>query len=255
MLNGLYLSAQGAHAQSMQLNVIANNLANADNVGFKRDLAVFQAHRTFDAENPGRHELPPGGENLTGGVTVGATASDFSTGSFKETEQPFDIALAGDGFLRVSDGQREFLTRDGGLAKNAANQLVTRDHGRQVLSTTGQPITVPVEASGVTIDTDGLLTATFTDQPSQIIAQIDVVRPNSLADLEKIGQDAFISPTPVAAAHATTRVLQGHLENSTVEPLKETMEMIKATRSFEQNMNLIRLQDETLARLLQSMAG
>jgi len=133
MIYGLYLSAQGAHAQTVRLNVLANNIANTSTGWFKRDLAIFQSHPTFDVENGTAEELPRNLNESTGGLSLAEIATNFSDGPVTQAGGTFDVALNGPGFLRVSDGQDTFLTRNGCFSLNDQNQLVAQDTGFAVL--------------------------------------------------------------------------------------------------------------------------
>ncbi|WP_166830373.1 flagellar hook-basal body protein [Thalassoroseus pseudoceratinae] len=254
MLYGLYLSAQGAQVQSKRLDVIANNLANADTSGFKRDLAVAQTYHPFDVEHGTAHELPRHLERVTGGTSITDVITDFQNGSLKETGARFDVALEGQGFLRVSDGQNEFLTRDGSLTQNAVGELVT-EQGERVLDTTGSPIVIPPDATEISIGADGVISAMDDLGVQTALAQLDVVMPQSLADLQKIGDNHFVTNGPTEAAGPATRVRQGYVEGSGVNAISETVHMIDASKAFETNLNLLKLQDETLSRLLQAVPG
>src|SRR5262245_59722735 len=136
MIYGLYLSAQGAQIQTLRQAVVANNIANAATNSFKRDLVTAQAHLSYDPEH-GRptwvhgnlHEMP-------GGVTPDG-ATDYSQGAIKRTGGNLDLALTGKGFLRITDGKRTFLTRDGELELGPQNQLVTRDGGLVLMNSAG----------------------------------------------------------------------------------------------------------------------
>jgi flagellar basal body rod protein FlgG len=251
MLYGLYLSAQGAQSRATQLEVTSNNLANAGTNAFKRDLALFQAHEAFDREHGGS-TVPPGNLNgSTGGVTVAGTLTDYSQGSLDQTSGPLDLAIAGPGFFRVSNGAEELLTRDGRFTKNVAGELVTTDSGHRVLSTNGTPIRITPDAVAVDIAEDGTVSERLPTGESVPIARLSVVRPQPVNALEKLGDNLYRPIGEVAPAGVDTRVLQGFLEGSGVNPVAETMQMIQASRAFETNVNMMRFQDESLARLLQ----
>lgn len=251
MLYGLYLSAQGAQARATQLEVTSNNLANAGTNAFKRDLTLFQAHPSFDRERGGG-VLPPGNlSGSTGGVTVAGTLTDYSQGNLDQTKGPLDLAIAGPGFFRVSNGTEELLTRDGRFAKNAANEIVTADGGLRVLSTTGTPIRITPDAVAVDIAEDGTVSERLPTGESVPVARLSVVSPQPINAVEKLGDNLYRPIGEVAPAAGDTRVLQGFLEGSGVNPVGETMEMIQASRAFETNINMMRFQDESLARLLQ----
>ncbi|HUG92599.1 MAG TPA: flagellar hook basal-body protein [Planctomycetaceae bacterium] len=251
MLYGLYLSAQGAAAQSTRLDVIANNLANASTHGFKRDLAVFMAHRPHDLEY-GAAGDPPGNLNdSTGGVSPAGVLTDFSTGPIVPTGGTWDVALAGEGFLRVSDGQQEFLTRDGRLTVNAQGELVTGEHGHRLLAARGGRILVPSDATEIEIASDGTIYAGTPAERSPI-GQLDLVTPQSLTQLEKHGRNLYRAAGPLLPT-GNAQVRHRFLEASGTQPVTEMMHMIEASRALETNINMIRFQDEALGRLLQAI--
>lgn len=254
MLYGMYLSAQGAEAQSRRLDVIANNLSNASTTGFKRDLAVFQAHRPYDVAR-GAGRPPPGNLNAsTGGISLADVVTDYAQGPIKPTGGTYDIALSGPGFLQVSDGEQQWLTRNGHLTVNERGELVTGNRGHRVLGASGEPITVPPEAHRVEIASDGSVYQVDERGGRSRIGRLGVVQPESPEAIEKLGNSRYRVLGNVKPAGSEVRVLQGHLESSGTRPVAETMQMIEASRAFETNINMIRYQDQSLGRLLQSAA-
>ena len=250
MLYGLYLSAQGAQARSMQLEVVANNLANAGTTSFKRDLALFQSHRPYDLENGGSG-VPPGSLNdSTGGITVHETFTDFTSSALEKTGGSLDVALSGPGFFRVRRGDEDLLTRDGRFARNASGDLVTADGGFQVLSSEGTPIRLTADATHLEIAQDGTLSERLANGELSTAGRLAVVIPRDMNVLEKAGNNVYRSPEDATPARPETRVAQGFVESSGVNPVTETMRMIEASRAFETNINMLRFQDESLARLL-----
>ncbi len=252
MIYGLYLSAQGAQAQSSRLDVVANNLANASTTAFKRDLALFQAHAP--ERNPAEGEPPEPLEHATGGVSLAGVVTDFRDGPLVQTGGPLDIALRGPGFFVVSDGTQQFLTRNGQLVRDASGRLVLQDTGHALLNTAGLPIQVPEEAVRLEIVPDGTVVAVNSDGTRSELGRIDVVMPKSLRELKKVGNSLY-RPTGQTVSLSQTggfQIRQGFLEGSDVQPIREMMELIEASRAFEANLNLIRTQDETLGQLLQS---
>lgn len=253
MLYGLYLSAQGAENQSLRLQTIANNVANADTTAFKRDLAVFQDHRPHDVQH-GYMTRPPGNLNeSTGGTTIASTHTDFGEGPLKKTGGPYDVAITGPGFLQVRDGSETFLTRNGQLTLNDLGEMITQDQGLPVLSRDGTAIVVPPFIDNVNIGPDGTILGMTKDGSAIPLGQLNLVRPASLEDLQKLGTSLYKSNGPVLPADNAVQLRQGFLEASAVNPIDETVQMIEASRAFETNINMIRFQDETLSRLLQSM--
>lgn len=247
MLYGLYLSAQGAQVQSLRQDVLANNLANANTPAFKRDLLQVQFHSQKDAARGGKpSDTIDGLRNLTGGVTAGSVVTDFRTGSIQATGKPLDVAITGKGFLQVVDGRETYLTRDGRLSVRPDGTLVTSDHGLPLLGADGNPIANVDPSLDLVIGTDGTLS-----QNGLPVNQLKVVQPSSSANLEKAGRNLLINNGPEQAA-ADASVLQGHLEQSGVNPITEMVDMIEASRTYEANVNMIKYQDDSLGRLLAS---
>jgi flagellar basal body rod protein FlgG len=251
MLYGLYLSSQGADVQSLRQDVITNNLANASTNAFKRDLAIFQAHPPFDIENAGKQNVPGNLNDMTGGISLAAVATDFSSGPLMPTGGTYDVALAGPGFLRVSDGRQEFLTRNGRLAVNEFGEMVTQE-GHAVLGAGGVPIAISPDAENVQIRDDGTVLQTAGGLQSEA-GRLDVVQPESYAQLVKVGNSYYRNEGGAVPAGDEVNVRQGFLEGSGTKPVAEMMEMIAASRAFEANVNMIKYQDESLGRLLQSL--
>ncbi len=253
MLYGLYLSAQGAQNQSLRLQTISNNVANSDTTGFKRDLAVFQDHLPFDLQQ-GNITHPPGDLNQsTGGTTLASTYTDFAEGPHIKTGAAYDVAIAGKGFLQVKQGSETYLTRNGKLAVNDLGELVTQDQGLPVLNTSGSSVVIPPSAKDVNIGQDGTLTATAPDGGVITLGQLNLVQPANLENLQKLGGSLYRSSGPLAPVDNRVQIRQGYLEASGVKPIAETVNMIEASKAFETNINMIKFQDDTLSRLLQSM--
>lgn len=249
MLYGLYLSAQGAQARSTQLDVVANNLANVGTNSFKRDLALFQTHRSYDSEYGNSAQVPYGLSDSSGGMTVAETHTDFSQGSLQKTGGALDLAIAGPGFFRINNGSEEMLSRDGRFTQNASGDLMTAD-GYRVLSAEGAPIRISEEAVSIEIADDGTISERAADGSLSTIAQLGLVQPSDQRALQKVGDNLYRRAGDETPVEEGTRIIQGFLESSGVNPVVETMRMIEASRGFETNLNMIKFQDESLARLL-----
>jgi len=130
VIYGLYLSATGVLTNSYRQDVIANNLANAQTVGFKRSLALFQQRRT-EAQSPDAADLSdqtdPLLEHIGGGLLLAPTAIDHSQGTLEQTGQNLDLAIHGDGFFAVQDGKQTRLTRDGRFLVDSDGHLILGD--------------------------------------------------------------------------------------------------------------------------------
>jgi flagellar basal body rod protein FlgG len=251
MLYGLYQSSQGAQAQSMRLDVVANNLANAATSGFKRDLAVFQSHRTYDVENGLPSDAPGHQERLSGGTTPAQVVTDFSNGSMIQTGGSLDLALAGPGFFQVTDGRNEYLTRNGRFTTSRAGELVTAGSGLRVLSQSGTPLVIPSDTVRIDATADGSLSATSADGSQAQIGRIALVRPTGPPPA-KVGDSLYRALGRVEPADSDLQVKQGYVEASGVNPVSEMMELIQASRAYESNVSMIKFQDDALGRLLQS---
>ena len=251
MIYGLYLSAQGAQAQSTRLDVIANNLANASTTGFKRDLAIYQAHPPYDVEHGKSDPGPEGWDDQAGGLTLAGVVTDHSNASLVKSGGTYDVALAGPGYFQVANDREQLLTRNGQFTVSQNGELVN-DTGLRVLNESGGPIAIPPNAQNIQIAGDGTVNATFENGATAPIARLAVVQPADVGSLEKVGNSMFRAPKGVAPAGPQTFVRQGFLESSGTNSVMEMLEMIQTTRAFETNINMIKHQDEALGRLLQS---
>jgi flagellar basal-body rod protein FlgF/flagellar basal-body rod protein FlgG len=247
---GLYLSADGVNVQSKRLEILANNLANVDTNGFKRELAVFQA-RLSEANAQGLDQ--PGARtinDLSGGVRFLQTMTDFSTGALADTGVPTDMAILGDGFFLVDRAGEKLLTRAGNFSFTATGTLVT-EQGYPVLDIGGAPMQVAVDAGPVEVAPDGSVYQFDLAGVREPVGAVAIVQPPALGDLVKQGENLFKSSTPVAAIPPEgRRVRSGFLEKSGVRATSEMMELIETTRALEANVNMIRNQDQVLGTLV-----
>jgi flagellar basal-body rod protein FlgF len=245
----MYLSAEGAQAQARRLEVIANNLANVNTAGFKRDVPSFQS-RFAEAIQRGLDAAGSLSKNdLGGGVKIESVATDFSAGTLRDTGNPTDFAINGDGFFQVRGADGDVtLTRAGNFLIDSRGRLVTQG-GESVLDQSGSEIeidgTQPWDVfPGGRIVQDG---AEFT---------IGLVQPQSLGDLAKVGANSFRPLGPVAPVVAEARdVRQGYLEESGVNSTLEMIKMIETSRAFEANTRLIQHQDSMMSGLINRVLG
>jgi flagellar basal-body rod protein FlgF len=254
MIHGIYLSSHGANAQSLRQDVIANNLANASTTGFKRDVATFRVFKPEDINKNIPTRMDGNRQKEVGAIAVDRVLTDHTSAALQKTGQPYDICLSGEGFLRVSDGQNEFLTRNGQLHRSIDGELVTLDQGLRVLDTCGEPIEIPITATGIDISTDGSVSAVMADNQRIKLARMDLVlAPTN--ELRKFGNSLYETQAELSPAGRDLQVRQGFVEASGVNPIQEMTAMIETSRAFEANINMIRLQDESLGRLLQTVGG
>lgn len=241
----LYISAEGAHAQDRRLEVLANNLANVDTVGFKRQLAICQARYS---EPVLRGEAIPGAgqySDLTGGVLVNQSKSDFSPGPLKHTGSPTDFAVRGDGFFVVQKENDVFLTRAGNFTLNERGQLVTQ-FGNQsylVLNDEGKPIVLD-GGRHWQVDAQGRI------QQDGVVQNLGLSLPPSRDAIRQVGENLFrVQGQPVRVPLAHRNIAQGFLEMSAVQPTTAMVELLEASRLLEANLNMMQTHDQMLAGL------
>ncbi len=253
MTYGLYLAADGANVQSKRLEMLANNLANVDTVGFKRELALFQA-RASEAIEQGLDQPGARGINdISGGVQFFETVTDYSTGPLKNTGLNTDVAILGDGFFQVEHAGERYLTRAGNFSVDPNGRMLTQE-GEQVLTSVGTPVVVDRELGAAHIGDDGIVYQFGPDGQRVPVSEIGVFRPASPADLVKRGENRFYPLAPVAAVPPGERqVRSGFLEGSGVQATSEMMQLIEATRAMEMNLNMVKNHDVMLSGITQRM--
>jgi flagellar basal-body rod protein FlgG len=262
MSQALFTAATGMELQQRNLDNIANNIANASTVGFKRSRLEFQDMLYQNLRMPGgaataSTALPVG---LQIGMGARAISSErlFLQGDFKQTENPLDLVIEGNGFfqVRMSNGDLAY-TRAGSFHMNEQGQVVTAS-GDQL-----EPaITIPNNVTGITIGTDGTVSVMQTGQTAaQPVGQIQLATFANPAGLEGIGRNLFkengssgqaVSGTPDADGFG--RINQGYIENSNVSVVEELVAMIAAQRAYETNSKVITAADHMLNTINQAVS-
>ena len=241
---GLYLSAEGAYTQSHRLDVLSNNIANVATPGFKRDVSLFQSRLAQAIQEGQAAQGMRGQDDLGGGVKVLATATDFSPGPLTTTKNDTDMAINGEGFFLVRHANRELLTRAGNFQLTSEGRLVTGD-GDPVLSEDHSPIELDPDSSPWQVTPDGGIS-----QGGEV-TRLAIVKPRSLGDLAKVGENLFSSLAPAQpVADENRQVLWHQVEQSTVRPATEMMDLIETSRAFEANVNMIHTYDESTQTLI-----
>ena len=259
MMRSLWIAKTGLDAQQTQLDTITHNLANVSTNGYKKSHAVFedllyQNIRQAGAQSSQQTQLPTGLQ-LGVGVRPVATARVFSQGNLQQTDNKLDIAINGNGFFQIQmpDGSAAY-TRDGSFRVDAQGQLVT-SNGMPV----APPITIPANATSVTVGGDGVVTVTTpaSVNPTQV-GQIQLASFVNPAGLDPRGQNLFFetaaSGTATVGAAGTNGsglLKQGFVETSNVNVVEELVAMIQAQRAYEINSKAIQTSDQMLARLSQ----
>lgn len=257
----LYVSKTGLAAQDTQLTTIANNLANASTIGFKRDRAVFedllyQIQRQPGAQTTEEAQLPSGLQ-LGCGVRVVGTQKQFTYGSIQITEQPLDVAIDGRGFFQIlqPDGTIGY-TRNGQFHLDSNGTIVDAS-GLQL-----QPnITLPQNADRLTIGTDGTVSAFIPGTPApQVLGQIQTVDFINPGGLLAIGGNQFLETASSGAPlqgipgqNGLGSLKQGMLENSNVDIVEEMVNMITTQRAYEMNSKVVSTADQMLQFVTQNL--
>lgn len=271
MLRSMYSGVSGMRGFQTKLDVIGNNIANVNTVGFKAGRVMFKDILSQTVSGVTRPE-----EGTTGGVNakqvgLGVAIASIDTvhtpGSAMTTNVPTDVRIDGDGFFAVSPtgdgGAAPYLTRAGNFTLDAAGQLVNGD-GMFVLDSNGGPITLdPAEVKSFSISQDGSIIAVGADGTSQSTGiQLGVVKVTNPNGLEKIGGNLYrmtpnanidgeVTLTTAGDADAGTgSIISGQLEMSNVDLTSEFTEMIVAQRGFQANSRIITTSDEILQEVV-----
>lgn len=259
MHNALSIAKTGMAAQDAKMTAISNNLANSNTVGFKKDTVVFADLFYSIEKNAGTETADlnqhPTGVQLGNGVRVAGTQKIFTQGAINTTNQQYDIAINGDGFLQVEGPDGEVLyTRNGQLQVNADGALVN-NQGFVI-----QPeINIPENATLISISEDGRVQATVAGQVDQEdLGQITLVKFMNSAGLKPLGDnllaasDASGDPIELQPGEeGVGTIKQGALEGSNVQVVDEMVAMIQTQRGYEMSAKILSASDEMLQYIAQ----
>jgi flagellar basal-body rod protein FlgG len=272
MDKGIYTALSGGIAKSHELELIANNLANANTPGFKRDTGTFNEYltelRRADNVEGVRHEIlaatspdarVQGDKSF---VEMDGVYTDFRQGNLDETHRALDLGLQGDGFFEVLTPAGVRYTRQGNFSIDAQGRLVTGS-GFPVLSRLGAPVpgnesTVPPELrviqlgnAPVSVTNDGAVV-----QEGKEVAALSVQEFHEPQWLEKTGNSYYrnTDPANLKPGEVRTQVHQGFLEGSNVNAVKEMTRLIEATRAYESHMQAIKTYQEIDGRTVNDIA-
>jgi flagellar basal-body rod protein FlgG len=259
-MRALAIAATGMLAQQTNVEVIANNLANMNTTGYKQQRAEFQDLLYQNVEQPGAQSsdsgtLLPSGIQLGAGVRTAAVYRIISQGSLTQTSNPYDLAINGSGYFRITmpDGTDAY-TRAGNFSLSPEGQLVT-DKGYVV----APGIAVPSNATGVTINAQGQVQATIPGQTApQSVGQLELTRFPNDGGLNATGDNLFTetpsSGAPQSGVPGSTgygTIQQGFLEGANVNAVEEMTSLITAQRAYEMNSKVITAADQMLQQTSQ----
>ncbi|HON43106.1 MAG TPA: flagellar hook-basal body protein [Bacillota bacterium] len=223
MIRGIYIAASGMMAQEAKQSAISNNLANVSTPGFKRDIAVGES---FSDIVSGLARSPIGRLGMSTAIT--AVCFDNSPGSMASTENPFDLAIEGDGMFVVQTDAGIRYTRTGNFRLDAESFLITQD-GHRVLGVDG-----PIRVDGsLVVQNDG---SVYSD--GEFRGRLSVMVPTTGDGLVKVGGGLFAERAGAAAGMVQVqpgeaRVIQGQLESTNVNVVREMVDMIAGYRTYE----------------------
>jgi len=232
----LLIAASRQAALNRELTVVANNLANTNTSGFK---AARMLYETYPVRSRGEHLV----RDKLAFVQDARTVLDTREGGLTATGNPLDIALRGDGFLVVDTAEGQRFTRLGRLHVDPAGTLVTAQ-AEPVLSAVDQPIVVGADAGDITITRDG--TVATASGPVGRLKVVGFSRPDAL----KAAGDAKFSAVETPRAAARVDVVQGMLESSNVEPVREITRMIDVQRAYDRTRKMIDDEDDRLKTMI-----
>lgn len=258
MMQSLRIAATGMHAQQTNVDVLANNIANINTAGFKRQQTQFQDLVYQDKIGVGAittagGDVAPTGAQQGLGVRIAGFASVQTQGPVENTGNTFDMAVQGDGYFRVTlaDGTTGY-TRDGSFTVNQNGDLV---NPQGYLFDPG--INVPIGATQYTVSETGIVSAKINDVVTQL-GQITLSMFVNPAGLDRQGNNLFketiASGAPTDAnptENGAGGLLQSHIEKSNVDPIESVTELITAQRAYELNSRVISTADEMLGAINQ----
>lgn len=226
------LSRQSGLMREMQ--VIANNIANANTTGFRQQGVIFSEYVT---EGDGMAAVAMSSARVKN--------TSFVQGTLEQTGGAFDMAIEGEGFFLVQAPEGPRLTRAGAFSPSAEGTLVTSD-GYPVLDAGGAPVFLPANASGIAVARDGTIS---TD--GRAIGQVGVVRPIDPLQMVRQGGVMFDSQAGFEPVD-TPRVMQGFVEASNVDPILQISRMVEVQRAYELGQSFMEREDERIRSALKA---
>jgi len=259
-MQALQTAATGMAAQELNVQVISNNIANLQTTGYKKQTAsfqdlIYQHVRRVGAQASEQGTILPVGIDIGGGVKTAGTPRSMTQGTLSTTGNDLDLAISGEGFFKIlmPDGTFQY-TRDGTFQMDATGRIVNAQ-GNPVQPT----ITIPNNASGLTVNAQGQVSVTLPGSTaSSIVGTIGLTRFLNKAGLQPVGNNLFTdtpSSGPPQDGNANIdgygSIMQGSLEQSNVDVVSEMSNLISAQRAYEMNAKVVSAADQ----MMQSTSG
>ena len=262
-MQALRTAATGMAAQQLNVEVISNNIANMNTVGFKRQSAVFEdlLYQTLSqpgAQSSDQGTVVPTGVQIGAGVKAGSVYRITGQGTLTNTGNSLDVAINGPGYFQVQTPNGETAyTRAGNFSVNAQGQMVTSD-GYLVQPT----VTIPQNSTNITISQSGQVQVmTPGNTTPTVVGQLQLATFLNDAGLDAIGNNLFMESAasgPATAGNAGAAgygtVMQGYTEASNVDPVSEITNLIVAQRAYEMNSKVVTTADQMLSTTVNSKA-
>ncbi|CUR53201.1 flagellar basal-body rod protein FlgG [Buchnera aphidicola] len=259
MMSTLWIAKTGLEAQQINMNVIANNLANVNTTGFKRSHAIFEdlIYKNLNHSHliTQKKSKKPNSIQIGTGVRPIATEKIFTMGNFSKTHSWKNLVINGEGFFKILlPNKHSLYTRDGSFQINSKRQLVTH-HGYVV----SPEIKIPENAETLKIDREGIVTSRTKDSiEPQMLGQYTIFNFPNVSGLKNVGSNCYKSTSSSGEAIEGKpgnigygELYQGFLETSNVNVAEELVNMIQAQRAYEINSKVLTATDQMLQKLTQ----
>ncbi|MCS7214554.1 MAG: flagellar basal-body rod protein FlgF [Thermodesulfovibrio sp.] len=237
MYKGIYITMTGMSMRENELSAISNNLANINTTGYKRQSFASQLYPILSGRPPQPNAIY---QNARAQTYFGSQYIDKSQGNLRYTQNPLDLAIQGEGFFAVMQGNNVLYTREGSFTKDKENYLVTQT-GLKVLDENNNPILL--EGTKVEVAKDGTVIV-----DGNAVGRIKLV---NLNNLRHVGHSLYDG---VETDAETGQILQGWIESSNVNPISEMVQMIQAIRNFDFIQRATRNFDELAQRAVSEIA-
>ncbi|MDR2942485.1 MAG: flagellar hook-basal body protein [Treponema sp.] len=280
MIRGWYTGASGMRAQQWRMDAVANNLANVDTDGYKRDVAAFKAFPEMlirRQDDDGVYNIPFGSADaapivgkMGTGVELNELFTNFDQGAMKETSSDFDLAMDGKGFFTITTPYGERYTRNGSFFLGMEGFLETKE-GYPVLGENGP---IRVKANNFQVDKEGRVwvNAAYPDEPDVfagresnlweepvLLDTLKIVNFDIDRYLKKQGSSLWCEtetsgPAVIMPEGERPKIFQGFVEASNVNPVVEMVQMIEVNRAYEANQKIIQTHETMLGTLINQVA-
>lgn len=267
MMRALYTAASGMMAQQLNIDNISNNLANAQSVGFKKSRVDFEDLLYAHMQDP--NATATSGTQIGMGVRVASTQKMFTQGSLQRTDNPYDMAIQGDGFFSVQTPDGVAYTRDGAFKFDGEKNQICNSAGFAIQvkdphGTVKYGLDVPRGVTGIQVEPDGKVKGTDLAGKEVELGTIELTKFLNPAGLKAIGGNLYLA-TPIAGSHITgdpndTKlglggIAQGHVEKSNINVVEEMINIVQAQRAFEMSQKGVQSADEMMRMTNQMQKG